>query len=54
MPVDGSERREFELNLERTLPVAQAAAYDALTDSASEGALVLERLDQYLRGGARR
>jgi uncharacterized protein YndB with AHSA1/START domain len=37
MPVDGSERREFELNLERTLPVAQAAAYDALTDSAQLG-----------------
>jgi uncharacterized protein YndB with AHSA1/START domain len=36
MAADGSEKREreLELSLERTLPVSQAAVYDALTDSA--------------------
>jgi uncharacterized protein YndB with AHSA1/START domain len=33
MGTDGSERRELELRLERTLPVSQATVYEALTDS---------------------
>jgi uncharacterized protein YndB with AHSA1/START domain len=37
MGTDGSEKRDFQLGLERTLPVPQAAVYDALTDAAQIG-----------------